>query len=148
MKATSRTLLIALAMATILATVTTGAAVATKGGGQGHHQTTGGSGTISLVMVNDANGDTLPNYGDSVTFNVSTTVTDRPYVAVLCYQGTTQVYSAWAGFYPDFPWSWMQTFTLKSPAWTGGAADCSASLYYYNGKAWTTILSQGFQVSE
>jgi hypothetical protein len=70
-------------------------------------------------MVVDANGDGQPNYGDTVTFIVSTTVTDRPYVALECFQGGVEVYSAWAGFYPDF--SWTQDFTLKSQAWTGGA---------------------------
>ncbi len=76
MKGTTRTFLIVLAMATILATVTTGAALAGKCGHGNNPNCSGGSGggggTGSLtgpVMVYDANGNGLPNYGDSVTFN-------------------------------------------------------------------------------
>jgi hypothetical protein len=145
MKATTRALVIGVTLAAILATVATGAAVAAKGG-NGHHSSSTGGGSLTLVMANDANGDGLPNFGDTVTFNVSTTVTSYPYVSLQCSQGGVQVYSAWAGFYPDFPWPWQQDFTLKSPAWTGGAASCTAILYYNNGRTWATIMSQGFQV--
>jgi hypothetical protein len=63
-----------------------------------------------------------------VTFNVSTTATDRPFVQLACFQGGTQVYSYQAGFYPDYRWSLV--FTLSSNAWTGGAAECTANLDY------------------
>jgi hypothetical protein len=36
---------------------------------------------------------------------------------------------------------------LSSPAWTGGAAKCTASLGYYNNKgAFVTLTSLGFHV--
>src|SRR5436309_109119 len=72
MKGTTRTFVIALAMATILATVATGAALAAKGGNGNHGAggaTSGGGGTISLVLLNGA---TEPHFGGQVTFNVST----------------------------------------------------------------------------
>ena len=45
------------------------------GGGKGKPGggTTGGSGSLALKMVTDLNADGLPNWGDSVRFDVSTT---------------------------------------------------------------------------
>jgi hypothetical protein len=96
-----------------------------KPGGGG---TTGGSGTISLTMVSDINGNGAPNWGDTITFHVSTTATTNPYVEVTCYQGTTLVYSAWAGFYDSYPWPGQRLMPLSSPSWASGAADCRAVL--------------------
>jgi hypothetical protein len=122
MKATSRTLLIALAMATILATVTTGAAVAGKGGG-GHKPGTGAGGSISLVLLNSTDG--WPHVGQEVTFNVSTTATSYPWVTLYCYQSGNLVYKGSNGI---FPTSLDQIFTLASNSWTSGDADCTAWL--------------------
>ena len=145
MKGTTRTFLIVLAMATILATVATGAAVAGKGGGKGHHQSSSGGGSISLVLLNSTDG--LPHYGQQVTFNVSTTATDKPSVQLTCSQGGVVVYRASAGFYPEYPWPWAQTFTLRSAAWTGGGADCIATLYYVDRRAKTqTLTTMSFPV--
>jgi hypothetical protein len=90
------------------------------GGGGG-----GGGGTISLVMVTDANGNGTPNYGDTVTFAVSTTATTQPFVTVNCFQNGTLVYQASNGI---FAISLNQNFVLQTPAWQGGAADCTAYL--------------------
>jgi hypothetical protein len=95
------------------------------GGGGGGKKPSGGTGTITLVLVNSP--DTVPNYGETVTFNVSTTATDRPAVELNCFQNGTQVYAAGAGFYPEWPWS--RDFVLSSQSWTSGAADCTARLY-------------------
>jgi hypothetical protein len=141
MKATSRTFLIVLAMATILATVATGGALAAKGG-NGHASRTG-SGTLTLVMVNDANADGQPSYGDTVTFNVSTTTTE-PHVSLQCYQGGVLVYGAASGFYADYPWPWTQFMTLSSSSWTGGPADCTATLYYFSGTKVVTLATLDF----
>jgi len=145
MKGTSRTFLIVLAMATILATVTTGAAVAGKGG-RGHNASASGGGTISLVLLNSTDG--VPHYGQQVTFNVSTTATDKPSVKLNCYQGGVLVYTHSAGFYAGYPWPWEQTFTLRSGAWTGGAADCTAELYFWDGRKFITLTTLGFHVYE
>src|SRR5262249_45915209 len=45
------------------------------GGGGGGGGTTTGGGSLSLVMVTDQNGNGQPNWGDSVTFKISTTAT-------------------------------------------------------------------------
>ena len=96
------------------------------GGGGKHHQQ--GSSSLALVMVNDVNGDGSANWGDTITFDVSTTETDYPYVSVRCYQDGSLVYSADAGFYDGYMWPGAQLMPLTSPSWTGGAADCSAVL--------------------
>ena len=118
----------------VLALALVPAALAGKGGkpggGGGGHQS-GGSGsgsTITLVMVADQNANGLPNWNDSITFNISTTATANPYLSVRCYQGGTLVYSADAGFYPSYPWPGARMMPLYSPSWTGGAATCTATL--------------------
>ena len=103
-----------------------------------------GTSTVNVVLLNSTDG--TAHYGQKVTFNVATTVTDRPYVRLDCYQNQVWVYSQWAGFYPDFSWPWMQTFPLSNSMWTSGAADCAATLYYYGGHGWKDIMSTKFQV--
>ena len=103
-----------------------------------------GTSTVNVVLLNSTDG--TAHYGQKVTFNVATTVTDRPYVRLDCYQNLVWVYSQWAGFYPDFSWPWMQTFPLSNSMWTSGAANCTATLYYYGGRGWKDIMSTKFQV--
>jgi len=97
-----------------------------NGGGKGKPGT-GSTGSLTLIMVADANGNGAPNWGDTITFQVTST-SQYPYVDVACYQGGTLVYSAYAGFYPSYPWPGAQQMPLYSPSWTGGAADCTAKL--------------------
>jgi hypothetical protein len=78
-------------------------------------------------MVADSNGNGLPNWADTITFKI-TSASTYPYVDVGCYQGGTLVYSASAGFYPSYPWPGARNMPLYSPSWTGGAADCTATL--------------------
>lgn len=98
-----------------------GTAFAGKGGG-GKPPRTGG-GTLTVVMVEDANANGAPNWNDTITFDVISKL-DNPYVSVRCYQGGTLVYGADAGFYPEYPWPGARMMPLYSPSWTGGAADC------------------------
>jgi hypothetical protein len=119
-------------------------ALAAKGGqGKGRGGSSGGStsgdSTLAWKMVTDANGNLSPNYGDRLTFEVKTSATTRPMVALTCSQSGTQVYSMTAGFYPDYPWT--TTYTLSSNRWTGGAADCTASLYYIAGNGKESVLA-------
>ena len=100
--------------------------------------------SIAIVLVNSTDG--LPHYSQQVTFNVSTTATTQPNVSVDCYQNGVLVYGAVAGFYASYPWPWTQIFTLSSPSWTGGAADCTAALYYFSGKKTITAATLNFQV--
>jgi hypothetical protein len=103
------------------------AAKPTSSGGGGHKGGGGssGTGTLAVVMVVDANNDGAPNFDDTITFKVTSSLAS-PYVDLRCSQNGTVVYSASAGFYADFPWPGARNMPLYSPSWTGGAADCIA----------------------
>ena len=107
----------------------------------------GTGGTISLVMVKDANGDGLPNVNDKVTFAVSTSATTQPWVTLQCYAGGTLVYKASNGI---FATSLNQIFTLASNSWTSGAASCTAYLQnwssYSRKGSITNLASMSFNV--
>jgi hypothetical protein len=120
------------------------AALAAKGGNGG--SSGGVPGSLALVMVNDQNGNGLPNWGDSVTFKVSTTATTEPHVSLGCYQDGVLVYSDMTGYYAGYPWPWTQIMSLWSYAWSGGAADCTAKLYYFSGRKTITLTTLGFHV--
>ena len=145
MKTSGRTT-IAFVMAAVLVLGIAGSAVA---GGKGG----GGRGTLSLVVLSDPALTVVtepvtpvaPHYGDDITFEVSTTATDQPFVNVRCYQGDAFVYDGWAGFYQG---AWGgQTFTLSSMYWTGGEADCTARLVMWgsNGRE-RTLSTMDFHV--
>lgn len=87
----------------------------------------GSNSTIAVVLLDSTDG--VAHYGQRVTFTVSTTATAKPMVQLDCYQGGTHVYWASAGFYEGYPWPWNREFRLTSSYWTGGAADCTATLY-------------------
>jgi len=99
------------------------------GGGKGHGGNTGGTtatGSFSLRLV-DPTSDGKPHYNHAITFDVTTNA-PYPFVRVKCYQnnGTTLVYDDYDGFFVG--WLWGTNFGLFSPAWPGGAADCTAVL--------------------
>jgi hypothetical protein len=118
-------------------------AYAAKGGG-GKPAPTDGSSTVAVRNVNPT--DTVLNYGDTVTFDVSTTATDTPAVQLDCYQNGVLVMSSAAGYYPSWPWS--SDLKLYSGLWTSGAADCTARLYKSsaNGLRTYTLATQSFHV--
>lgn len=133
-----KTLVTVAAGVAVLATMATGVAFAGKA-----------SSSLSLVVLSSAAAPAAataaPSYGGQITFDVSTTQTDRPYVNVRCYQGSSFVYDAWQGF-----WSGYYTepnFTLSSAYWMGGAADCTARLVTFcsNGRE-KTLASMDFHV--
>jgi hypothetical protein len=117
-----------------------GTAFAAKGGTGKPSGGTGGGGTLAVKMVTDNNGNGLPNWNDWITFDVSTTATDKPWVKVEC-----PGYASSAGFFASYAWN--PYFDLASTAWTGGAATCTATLYKYgsNGKI-TNLTSITFDV--
>lgn len=101
----------------------------------------GGAGsTFSLVVMGGA---TQATHRGQVTFAVSTTATDRPFVGLRCWQGTSFVLDGYVGYFADYmydPW-----FVLDSPYWAAGAAtSCTARLFYYdrrgNQKVLTTLM--------
>lgn len=72
-----------------------------------------------------------PSFGGQITFDVSTTQTDHPSVNVRCYQDGTWIYDGWQSFWPGAA-DHDPIFTLSSLYWTGGAADCTARLLYFD----------------
>ena len=117
-------LVAALIVAALAGTTLAGKGGKAGGGGGGHH--TSGTSSLAWVMVTDADGNGALTWGDTITFQVTTTATDSPYVDLTCSQDGTVVYSASAGFYDSFPWPGARNMPLESPAWTGGAASCKA----------------------
>ena len=116
------------------------------GGKKGGGTTTTGGGSLSLVMWVDNNHDGLPNFNDTVTFDVSTTATTQPSVAVICKQNGATVYNAMGEFYDGGPFPWTRYFPLSSPSWTTGDADCTASLVYGSGNSTVTLATITFHV--
>jgi hypothetical protein len=110
------------------------------GGGKGKPNR-GGSGTITMQMVDPA--DTTPNWGDWVTFTVSTTSTDQPWVNLKCYQDGTLVAEGWNGYFEGSLTG--RNFGLYSPQWTSGAAECTANL---TNPQWQVLGTTSFHVYE
>jgi hypothetical protein len=113
--------------------------------GKGHQASGGGSSSITgPVMAVDNNGDGLANWGDTVTFNFSTTATAQPYVHVVC-SGNGIGYDSWKGvFAGSLDTSW--NFVLSSGGWTSGAGDCTALLGMYTKQGFKQLASTGFHV--
>jgi hypothetical protein len=122
-RAKRRTVAATFAMASLLL-LCVPAAQAAKGGGK----PTSGGASLSVVMVADANANGLPNYGDTIRFNVSVPESAMPSVSVQCSKNGTVVYGSVTGYYSSYPWPWTQNMTLSSASWTAGAADCIATL--------------------
>ena len=125
---TSHTLM-ALAEASLVALLVVGlvagTAFAAKGGGgkPGGGGTTGGGGSLTVI---DMDADGVINYGDAVTFALTTSAS-RPFVSVNCYQGGAWVYAASVGYFAGYPWD--QWFTLATSSWPAGSGECTAQLY-------------------
>jgi hypothetical protein len=149
---TAQALLEGALIALIVVGLIAGTAFAARGGGGGGHKggggggTTGG-GTVALVMAVDGNGDGAANWGDSVTYTVSTSATLYPYVSTTCKQGGTLVLSTSAGFFDGYPFPSATTVPLKTMKWTGGAADCTATLYSNDGGSRTNLAAITFHAN-
>jgi len=116
------------------------------GGGGDGGKPGGGGGTVALVMVNDANGNGSPNWSDTVSFDVSTDATDSPELKLTCYQDGVAVYWTQTAYYDGYPFWWTQLMKLESGLWTGGAADCTAVLFYPSGRKTVTLTTLDFHV--
>jgi hypothetical protein len=132
---TSRIVLVAALIALVVAPT----ALAGKGGGKpGGGGKNSGGGSLSLVLLDSA--DAVPNHGEKVTFDVSTTTTDRPFVGLRCWQGLNFVYDGYVGFFPTYmfdPW-----LTLGSPYWVAGVeTSCTARLFYYDSRGNQNVLA-------
>ena len=120
------------------------AAFAAKGGGGNGGKPSTGSSSLSIQkpLVYDTNGDGVPNWGDTITFNISQTATTEPYVDLTCSQNGVVVYGATAGFFASYPWPWTQNMKLGSQMWAGGNASCAAVLYMFYGGGKKQILAK------
>jgi hypothetical protein len=115
--------------------------LAGKGGRQNSPSDSGSS--LAVRMVDPS--DTVANHGDQVTFDVSTTATDKPWVRLDCYQGGTWVSTTTHGFFDAYPWA--PNYTLASGGWTSGAGDCNATLYRVTSNGRTrTLATMSFHV--
>lgn len=120
-----------------LALVLVPTALAAKGGGSagggGGKPPKGGgttyTGTINSLVLVDPTSDGLPHWNHTITFKVTSNA-QYYFVRVDCYQGGTLVYDKSNGFY--IGWMWGTTYGLSGPAWAGGDADCTATLYSQN----------------
>jgi hypothetical protein len=131
-------------IATLAVGLMAGSVFAAKGGGGKPGGGGGGTGTISLAFMDGA---TQADFAARVTFNVSTTATAYPYVHLMCRQNGVLVAEGRQGFFPTALGN--QWFTLgPTPAWQGGAADCTANLEKYASKGWSVLGSTGFHVYE
>jgi hypothetical protein len=117
---------------------------AAKAGG-GSKPSGGGSSTLTLVLLDSTDG--VAHYGQRITFKVSTSATSEPHVSVACVQNGSTVYTAQTGYYASYPWPGTQTMTLSSGAWTSGAADCTAKMYYFNGNKTVYATTLAFPVA-
>lgn len=85
-----------------------------------------------------------PSFGDSVTFDVSTSATEDPFVNLDCYQAGVLVSVGWAAFFHGV----QSYFGLYSPVWQSGAADCRADLGMLTKQGkWKVLASTSFHVS-
>jgi hypothetical protein len=134
--------------ALVLALALVPAALAAKGGGGGKPgggTTTGSSSISAPVMVTDQ-GTLGLSHGDTITFNVSTTATDEPFVNLQCFKNGALVLNGSAGF---FAWSMnapYYDFTLNAGMWPSGAADCTAYLQMSTRRGWSRLASTSFHV--
>jgi hypothetical protein len=121
----------------LLATVAAVAPASAARGGGGKPSPTSSS-TLTLVPMDS---DGVVNHNDDITFEVSTTATDRPFVGVRCYQGEAFVYDGYVGYFPDYMFD-KNWFTLDSPYWSDGvAASCTARLFWFDKRGNEKVLT-------
>lgn len=111
-----------------------------KGKGKGGSSPEAGGSMVTVVLYADMNSNGVANWGDKITFDVVTSETTQPHVQVVCFQNGDVVFGA--------DWPSTPVLTLSSRAWTGGAADCTATAYYFSGSKNVTVASNNFRVYE
>jgi len=92
---------------------------------------------LALILVTDRNSDGRPNRGDTITFMIATTqVWDQ--VSVVCSQNGDVVLRA------EITADTWSPLALTSQTWSGGAADCKATLEQVKDTKVTTLASATF----
>jgi len=130
-----------------LALVSTAVALGAAGGNKAS------ASSITMMLMNASTfasaESAAPSFGDAVTFNVSTDAVKQPFVHLRCWQNGSLVLESWQAWF--FGAAGTQTFRLgPTPAWQGGAADCTAFLenwdsYSKNGRT-PVLASTSFHV--
>jgi hypothetical protein len=106
------------------------------------------SGNINLRLVNDANHDGEPNWGDIVTFDASTSSVASPVLQVSCYKNGQNVLYVQKSYNTGVQIAAARYIQLKSSQWTGGSADCAATLLKTNFGKTTVLSTSTFHVNE
>jgi hypothetical protein len=120
-------------------------AAASAGSNQGK-PAPGGTTSATIELVNLSAPGAPPSFGQQVTFKVSTTATQYPWVEVRCYQGATLVYDNWVGYFSSY--MFPQVFTLgPTQLWAGDAANCTAAVVSEDGRRPKTLATLTFPVS-
>jgi len=132
---------IALTASLLGALALAGAAFAVNGAGSNKSSSSSISAPliVSSTTASPTTPTSGPSYGDTITFNVSTTATDMPFVNLVCYQNGALVLNG-TGLFSAADTS-VKTFVLASGLWTGGAADCTATLFMYTNSVKTKVLA-------
>lgn len=126
----------ALTIALVALALAPAAGLAVKGGNGGGGKPS--SSSMTLVLMDGA---TEARHMGRVTFEVSTTATDRPYVGLRCWQGAAWVYDGYVGYFPEYMFE-EDWFTLDSPYWTAGVpATCTARLFYFDRRGNERLLA-------
>lgn len=86
-----------------------------------------------------------PAFGDQVTVTVETT-DPRPFAYAECSQAGVVVYRQYIGLYASYRFDKFFTFG-PTGMWTGGAADCTATLGYYQGAKFKARATISFTVT-
>ncbi len=136
-------MLLALAAAALLFLALASPVVAAKGGnGKAQSEKLHGGGSGSAISIVEAGPYT---FGDQISFAVSTSKTDYPWVRLSCSQYGELVYFQAHGLYDSYRFD--PVFTLgPTGKWTGGAASCEAELVeWVNGNP-HTLATLNFNV--
>jgi hypothetical protein len=136
MKRSTASVPLALSLAVLAFALVPTAGLAAKGGNGGGGKPSDAS--LSLVLLDGA---TEARHLGRVTFEVSTSATDRPYVGVRCWQGPAWVYDGYVGYFEEYMFE-EDWFTLDSPYWTAGVdATCTARLFHYDRRGNQKVLA-------
>ncbi len=145
--------LFVLSLAVLALALVPAAGLAAKGGNAGAHGGGGGGGkpvgggstgggTISLAqpLVYDANGNGLPNVGDVVMFDVSTTATDQPFVNLKCFQNGVLVANAGKAISTDLSTGPGASGSVPGRGWAG-PPNAPRGLDMYTRQGWKQLAA-------
>jgi hypothetical protein len=102
------------------------------------------SSSITLKVMTGSAPTSAVLYGSNVSFNVSTTATNFPWVEVLCFNGRTLLFGQVQGFANGA----QPVYSLgPTQVWSGGSASCTATLFSTDSGKRKDLASTSFTVS-